>query len=283
MSPSPSTVTRAPNAWASWTEAATWLTDQFRKPEGCPGFFNPDNPGGTEWGISQPSSFEVWSYVYDLAGLSGVNLNYRVDDDGVLPVNAPANDTYAGGAGVGAWTTVACTSSDVASTTNPLPLARALRYAANVTGLTNQLVDYYIEATDTHGNLSRSPIQHVWVGAGGGGGTTGVSWTPTAPTKNDSIRIVVGGATQGASLHWGVNTWTMPIAAYQPAGTTVWTGGGTAVETPMSARVRRRSPSRSVGGISDTRASRTSPRVTRSQKHTTRPYSGSAAMRAASA
>ena len=194
----------------------------------------PYNPGGTEWGISQPSSFEVWSYVYDLAGLSGVNLNYRVDDDGVLPVNAPANDTYAGGAGVGAWTTVACTSSDVASTTNPLPLARALRYAANVTGLTNQLVDYYIEATDTHGNLSRSPIQHVWVGAGGGGGTTGVSWTPTAPTKNDSIRIVVGGATQGASLHWGVNTWTMPLAAYQPAGTTVWTGGGTAVETPMN-------------------------------------------------
>ncbi len=27
---------------ASWVEAAQWLTDQLRKPEGCPGFFNPE-------------------------------------------------------------------------------------------------------------------------------------------------------------------------------------------------------------------------------------------------
>jgi hypothetical protein len=28
---------------ASWTNAATWLAEQFQKPEGCPGFFHPTN------------------------------------------------------------------------------------------------------------------------------------------------------------------------------------------------------------------------------------------------
>ncbi len=231
--------------WDSHPTRASNMAVQFAQPVAAggtdltgPTIFVPQrepyNPGGTEWGIAQPSTFEVWTYAYDIAGLAGVSLKYRLDDDGVLPVNAPANDTDAGGAGVGAWTTLACTSSDAASQTNPLPSLRALRYGAQVTGHTNELVDYYIEASDTHGNVSRSPIQHVWVGAGGTGGSSGVAWIPAAPGVTDSIRITVGNATQGAMLHWGVNTWALPIAAYQPAGSTVWTGGGTAIETPMN-------------------------------------------------
>jgi hypothetical protein len=127
----------------------------------------PYNPGGTEGTIAQSSDFEVRTYVHDLSGLASVTLRYRLDDDGVLAVDAAANDTYAGGAGVGAWTAVACTVGDIASRTEPLPLYRAQRYAARVTGLANRMVDYYVEAVDGHANLSRSPIQHVWVGAGG--------------------------------------------------------------------------------------------------------------------
>jgi hypothetical protein len=193
----------------------------------------PYNPGGTEWTIAQPSDFEVWTYVFDVSGLASVHLEYRLDDDGVLGVDAAANDTYAGGAGVGAWTSVACTASDMASRTDPLPLFRAQRYAASVTGRTNALLDYYVEAQDVHGNLSRSPIQHVWVGAGGGSGGTGVTWSPTAPTADDSITITVGGVTQPARLHWGVNGWQLPIAAYRPAGTTLHNGTGPAVQTPF--------------------------------------------------
>ncbi len=194
----------------------------------------PYNPGGTEWGISQASDFTVWSYVYDLSGLASVTLEYRLDADGAIAVNAPANDTYAGGAGVGAWQSIACASSDIASTTSPAPLYRALQWSAAVTGLTNQLVDYYVEAVDALGNVSRSPIQHVWVGTAGTGGGTGVSYAPTAPTIADSIRITVAGTTSPAKLHWGVNGWQLPIAAYRPAGTALFNGTGPAVETPMN-------------------------------------------------
>jgi hypothetical protein len=195
----------------------------------------PYNPGGTEWGLQQASDFTVWSYVYDLAGLASVTLKYRLDDDGTLPVDAAVNDTYAGGAGVGAWTSVACTASDIASTTDPQPQFRAQRYAAAVTGLTSRLADYYLEAVDAHGNTSRSEIQHVWVGAySGGGGATGVSWSPTAPTVTDSIRITVAGVTSPAKLHWGVNNWSLPIPAYRPAGSVLFNGTGPSVETPMN-------------------------------------------------
>lgn len=194
----------------------------------------PYNPGGTEWAITQPGDFEVWTYAYDLSGLASVTLKYRLDDDGLLPVDAVANDTYAGGAGVGAWTSLACTASDLASATQPLPLYRAQRYAAQIAGLTNALVDYYIEAVDTHGNVSRTPIQHVWVGAGGGGGPTGVTFEPASPANTDSLKITVNGTTQAAKLHWGVNGFAAPIPAYRPAGTTLYNGAGPAVETPFN-------------------------------------------------
>ncbi len=193
----------------------------------------PYNPGGTEWTIAQPSDFEVWTYVFDVSGLAAVTLRYRVDDDGVLGADSPANDTYAGGPGVGAWVSVPCTASDIASRTDPLPLLRAQRYAAAVTGLTDVLLDYYVEALDTHGNPSRSPIQHVRVGAGGGGGGTGVSWSPVSPSAADSITVTVAGTTSPARLHWGVNGWQLPIAAYRPAGSVLYNGTGPAVQTPF--------------------------------------------------
>jgi hypothetical protein len=194
----------------------------------------PYNPGGTEWGIAQPSDFEVWTYVYDVSGLGSVVLKVRVDADGVLPVSSPANDTYAGGAGVGAWSSIACTASDIASRTNPLPLYRAQRYAGQITGITESLLDYYVEATDSHGNVSRSPIQHVWVGASGSSGGGGVSWLPAAPTEDNTITITVAGTTAPCKLHWGVNSFGLPIAAYRTAGTTLYNGTGPAVETPMT-------------------------------------------------
>jgi hypothetical protein len=47
-----------------------------------------------------------------------------------------------------------------------LPTYIADEYYAHVTGLSEVLVDYYVEAEDSLGHVKRSPIQHVWVGAG---------------------------------------------------------------------------------------------------------------------
>jgi hypothetical protein len=50
----------------------------------------------------------------------------------------------------------------------------------NLPGFRSKLIDYYIEATDGKGNVSKSEIQHVWVddfsgasNSGGGGGVGG--------------------------------------------------------------------------------------------------------------
>jgi hypothetical protein len=200
----------------------------------------PYNPGATEWGISQPSNFKVWTYAYDVKGLKSVKLKFRTDLDGVNPINSTQNETYSGGGEVTSWSELSMTGHFITPETNPLPLHKAKEYSVDITGLNNVLVDYYVEAIDSNDNVSRSPIQHVWVGqyTGGGGGTTGVGWLPLSPTKNDTITITVSGATQGAKLHWGVNnsgsTWQAANSAYWPSGSSLFNGTGPAVESPMS-------------------------------------------------
>jgi hypothetical protein len=200
----------------------------------------PYNPGATEWGISQPSNFKVWTYAYDLNGLKSVKLKYRTDLDGVNPTSTTENETYAGGSGVTVWAELPMSGQYITPQTNPAPIVKAKEYSADVTGLNNVLLDYYIEAIDSNENLSRSPIQHVWVGqySGGGGGTNGISWSPLSPTKNDTITIFVSGTTQGAKLHWGVNnsgsSWQSPNSVYWPAGSSLFNGTGPAVESPMN-------------------------------------------------
>jgi hypothetical protein len=200
----------------------------------------PYNPGGTEWNIAQSNNFTVWTYAFDVGGVQSVTLKYRLDLDGSNPLSSIQNELYAGGNEVGSWIDVAMTGIAIPSQTNPTPLLKAKEYSAAINGLLNKLVDYYVEAIDSLGNVARSPIQHVWVGpntTGGGGGTAGVSWTPTNPTINDTITIVVTGSTQGAKLHWGVNnngsTWQSPHSTYWPINSYLFGGTGPAVESPM--------------------------------------------------
>ena len=88
------------------------------------------NPGGFEWsGSPEPSDFEVWTYAYDVSGLTDVTLKWRVDADGENPLASTQNETYAGGPEVGTWNSVAMSSSDVNPPANILsPTYRALRY-----------------------------------------------------------------------------------------------------------------------------------------------------------
>lgn len=199
----------------------------------------PYNPGGTEWGIAQASDFKVWTYAYDVSGLASVTLRYRTDKDGAISSD---NETYAGGSGVNDWVNVAMSGTAITPQTNPLPALKANEYSAMITGQNNVMIDYYVEAVDGQGNIGRSPIRHVWVGAstsgGGGGGTATVNWAAQNPTVNDPITITVTKATQGAKLHWGINysgsTWLQPNSAYWPPNTVLFGGTGPAVETPMT-------------------------------------------------
>ena len=201
----------------------------------------PYNPGSTEWGTVMPSDFTVWTYVYDLSGLTSVKLKYRTDKDGTNPIGSNQNETYAGGDEVNAWKELPMTAKTIASGTILKPTYKADEYSAQIVGIKDSLIDYYVEAIDKKGNVARSFISHVYVGKGSGnnGGTTGnVTWLPTTPTTSNTITISCANATATSKLHWGVNAttssaaWTTPNAVYQPVGTTASTGG--AVETPFT-------------------------------------------------
>jgi hypothetical protein len=128
------------------------------------------NPGEFEFGSTRESSdFKVWTYAYDVSGLSNVTLKYRVDTDGENPLASTQNETFAGGGEVGNWISLPMTARALTSPGNILaPTVRADEYSSLISGITNKLLDYYVEATDARGNITRTDIQHVWVGAGTG-------------------------------------------------------------------------------------------------------------------
>jgi hypothetical protein len=145
----------------------------------------PWNPGGTGWGPLTgyrevgfngrppwPSDFYIWTHAFDVSGISNVTLKVREDEDGVNPLGDNANETYAGGSGVGQWTSLTMTRRTVPKenvTGNPdiafflEPSFIADYYWAEVAGFKDKLLDYYIEAVDAKGNVFKSDIQHVFV------------------------------------------------------------------------------------------------------------------------
>ncbi len=185
----------------------------------------PYNPGELVWGPNpEPSDFEVWTFVDDYAGVQSVTLKYRVDADGERPLNDTQNETYAGGPGVGAWQSIAMTVS--APPTPPVGAVlsatrRAARYGAMITGEQNALLDYYVEAVDVNGNVSKSAIQHVWVGdgtPGSGGGPSSVTITPDPAIGGQSATITydaAGGPLASAGTvyaYYGFDNWSTVIS-----------------------------------------------------------------------
>ena len=199
---------------------------------------DPYNPGSIEWdeqGV-MPSDFEVWTYVFDMAGLDEVNLKYRTSDSDEI---TDANLIYDGGASVGEWESAAMEGEMITSITDPMPEYKAEEFTAELTGLEEQMVDFYVEATDSEGNTAKSVIQHVWVGDGEGAQQPGpgpddqITWTPEEPEAGEEITIVIDEPHTDATLHWGVNDWTEPVEAYHPEGTESF-DDGEAVQSPMT-------------------------------------------------
>lgn len=213
----------------------------------------PYNPGSVGFGphtgykkVNYVSDFHVWTYAYDVSGLNSVTLKFRVDKDGLNPVESTHNETYAGGSEVETWMSTEMSRQPMAADPTGdselnffiLPQAKADLCFAEVTGYKDVLIDYYVEAVDAKGNIYKSPIQHVYVGTGNGetgGGTGGVNWAPETPNQDSVIVISCSTATSASKLHWGVNgsggSWLQPNLAYRPEGTV--TTAGAAVETPF--------------------------------------------------
>jgi len=215
----------------------------------------PYNPGGTGFGpiygyqqVQNASDFHIWTFAYDVSGLQSVRLRYRTDYDGINPLSDHENETYAGGAGVSPWQSIDMTQRIFPKTnvTNNnevdffvLPDYIADEYYAEIVGLSDTLVDYYVEAIDVQGNITQSPIQHVYVGnSNTGPSTEGITWTPALSTLNDPITITIPNAPTSGRLHWGVtlngSTWQLPTNSYWPTGSFLFNGTGPAIQSPLT-------------------------------------------------
>lgn len=166
----------------------------------------PYNPGeigfGPNYGYQQvinPADFAVWTLAYDVNGIDTAILKYRIDNDGINPLTDVDNDTYVGGTGVGDWISINMSERIMPVdnvTGNPevdffmLPDAIANLYYAYIEGLSNKLVDYYIEITDTYGNLKKTKIHHVWVGPNTNV-SPNISFDPIQNSWQDPIEVTV--------------------------------------------------------------------------------------------
>ncbi|MFZ4588371.1 MAG: choice-of-anchor D domain-containing protein, partial [Terrimicrobiaceae bacterium] len=194
------------------------------------------------------SEFYIWTHAYDLSGIpdGNVKLKIRIDNDGTNPLASNQNETYAGGSEVGQWVTVNMTKRTLPKTREALNIAAANSqidyflpvqdtavadyYFAKITNdnlpnFRSKLLDYYIEATDSKNNTSKSEIQHVWVddfsgqtnggggGGGGGGGnaSTTVSLNPATPIAGQSLTVTYNPAGRNlasatvVNIHHGYN------------------------------------------------------------------------------
>ena len=159
----------------------------------------PYNPGSVNaskaegWTVQHyGSDFAVYTYGYDVSGITSAVVKVRVHASNAIDAN---DDTYkvydpaalAGTAGlsitpasVGAWQSVPMKMRDLHPDINGVDWVPGTRdtlavlpaqetgdlYYAYLAGFRNQLLDYYVEMTDSRGNVTRSEIQQVFVGAG---------------------------------------------------------------------------------------------------------------------
>ena len=203
----------------------------------------PYNPGSTNYGSAygyrswvSPSDFYIWTLAYDVSAVTSVVLCIRHDLDGFNPLGNNDNETYAGGPSVGAWDRYPMNKRDGSSFAGNIfnspdinffimPTVIADEYFYKVKGYNNVLLDYYIEATDGRGNVTRTDIQHVFVGSQGGSipvtstssVPAAVQWIPSQPNSCDPVVIKYTpgtGVLKGAGsvqLHIGRNAWQNTI------------------------------------------------------------------------
>ena len=203
------------------------------------GWFN-SIPGDTSYLKPMPSEFYIWTHAYDISDVASINVKVRVDSDGMNTMANDQNETYAGGSDVGSWITLPMTKRVLPNTRAELnaaanngqidyfitPPELADYYFVkitngNVDGFRGKLLDYYIEATDGQGNISKSDIQHVFVendGAAPPVQPTGVGATAISSTQITVSWNAVSGATSYAVMRNGSEIGTTTSTNYTEGG-----------------------------------------------------------------
>lgn len=141
-------------------QADAVIAQEARDPVG-PTLFVPQrtpyNPGGRDDENPVPPAsddFTVWTLAYDVSGLKRVELKWRIDP-------SKARDSKADEMYDGDWNTQDMQGRQTETRTSVQPRYKAEEYSARVEGQKDCLIQYYVEAEDGAGNLTRSPIQHV--------------------------------------------------------------------------------------------------------------------------
>ncbi len=217
------------------------------KDETAPSIFTPQrfpyNPGIAETGSSQSSDFNIWTFAFDINGLKNVTLYYRTETDTSNTINKTANLTYSSFSD--SWKTADMSAQALKYHSNPVPDYLAHLFLANVTGIRHAFIDYYVEATDSLGNIGRTSVQRVWVGGDIQENkiatikqTPIVTILPKNPTRNDTIEIRIQNVTRPVSLRWGVNEqkgiWQKPNKSYISEESKVNDGSQPSITTPFS-------------------------------------------------
>jgi chitodextrinase len=159
----------------------------------------PYNPGSVNaskaegWTVQHYSKdFAIYTYGYDVSGIASARVKVRVHSSNSIDAS---DDTYklydpsalAGAPGlsvtpskVGPWQSFPMQMRDLRPDMNGVDWIPTTRdtlavipaqeignlYYTYLSDFRNQLLDYYVEMTDTRGNVTRSDIQQVFVGAG---------------------------------------------------------------------------------------------------------------------
>ncbi len=223
------------------------------------GWFN-NIPGDTRFLKKMPSDFYLWTHAYDVNGITNISVKVRIDNDGVNSMSSVQNETYAGGGEVGSWITVPMTKRVLPKTRTALNTAAANGqidyfvydpafwanpiiadyYFAKITdgavpGFRGKLLDYYIEAYDSRGNVHKSEIQHVWVEHDGGQSSVYPSATfdPASPSDcapitvnfNSATSVLGQAATVYAAYHFSTNStdWASVAMTRQTSNTFTYT------------------------------------------------------------
>lgn len=158
--------------------------------------YNPGSVNGSKaegWTTQHFSNdFGVYTYAYDVSGISSARVMVRIHASNTINAN---DDTYkvydpaalAGTPGlsittsnVGAWQPYTMQVRDLQADMNGVAWTPKTRdtlamlpaqetgdlYYVYLSDFRNQLLDYYIELTDAKGNVTKTEIQQVFVGAG---------------------------------------------------------------------------------------------------------------------
>lgn len=158
--------------------------------------YNPGSVNGSKaegWTVQHYSNvFGIYTYAYDVSGIASANVMVRVHASSNILGNDDTYKVYDPGAmagkpglsitptNVGAWQAypmqVRGLQADMngvawnAPTRDTLAVLPAQEtgdlYYAYLSDFRNQLLDYYVELTDEKGNVTRTEIEQVFVGAG---------------------------------------------------------------------------------------------------------------------